>query len=79
MRAVRWGLVIVLVPLALLGLALAPASGLLTLPFAMMTGGLAFVFAQEARGKERSRTASTVSLVGLALTLLMLGVALVAG
>lgn len=72
MRAVRWGLVIVLAPLTLVGLALAPATGLGTLPFALMTGGLALIFAQEALGRARSKAAVIATLVGLAGTALLL-------
>ena len=70
--AVRWAWVLVLTPFALISLALAPASGLLTLPFALMTGGLAVIFAQEARGRARSRAATIAALVGLAATALLL-------
>lgn len=70
--AVRWAWVLVLTPMTLVCLALAPATGLLTLPFALMTGGLAVIFAQEARGRARPRAATTAVLVGLAATALLL-------
>ncbi len=65
-RAVRWIWVLVLLPMTLLCLALAPASGLLTLPFGLTTGGLTIWMLQEALGRPRSRLATVLTVVGLA-------------
>jgi hypothetical protein len=69
---------VVLAPLAVLALALAPATGLLTLPLALMAGGLAVVLAQDALGRERGRAPTVATLVGLGLSTAVLVALLIA-
>lgn len=74
-QVVRWSWVPILGLLTLIGLALAPASGLGTLPFALTTGGLALWFA---RGGPQQRPGETVQwlvavgMAGMALLLIVL-------
>jgi len=71
MVIVRWVWVVLLSALALIGLALAPATGLLTVPFALTTLGLALWLR---RRSENHRDGGMVAwLVGLG----MLGMAVI--
>lgn len=73
---VRWTWVVILVPVSLLALLAAPATGLLTLTFAAMTGAMAWTLARGI-AEHRSGTASWVLVAGTGLTVLVV-VALVA-
>jgi hypothetical protein len=62
MAVVRWAWVVLLSMLTLVGVALAPATGLLTLPFALTTCGLAVWLARGGPGRP---TRAALWLVGI--------------
>ncbi len=75
MAVVRWSWVVVLTFFTLIGLALALASGFLTLPFALTTGGLALWLARGGPGEKPGAVSLWlvgIGMAGIVLTLILL-------
>lgn len=77
LAVVRWAWVVVLTALTVIGVLLGPATGLLTLPFSLTTGGLALWLARGGPEAKPDRLATVLVAIGMAGMLFLL-VAIVA-